>query len=257
MPLNLQSPARISVLTSNLQEIICQIEQLPRIHADWRFPWAAVLLEGARLGLGAPPWRHGPSRSAGSDRGQGRCSARVGCPAGGRRLACPLLIKGQQQLFPISADKRGRLWSQGAHGSASDAKVWRLPPGVLQVTLSRETATVRERVCVGPPSGPGRGCSARVGAGGQCPEPDPALALHGTGLQVPVPTGLGVSLLQRLREGPWPTGRACPQPGEAPGTTGPTGPNLLATRATPGKRRSLSTPGLELCQDRACPIKSL
>lgn len=54
--MNLQSPARISILRVNLKEIICQIDKLPGIWADRRFLLASVLDSRARLGLGDAPW---------------------------------------------------------------------------------------------------------------------------------------------------------------------------------------------------------
>lgn len=56
---NLQSPAWISVLRNHLQEIICRVDCLPGVLADWRFSWQLSSDSGTSLGLGAPPWPQG------------------------------------------------------------------------------------------------------------------------------------------------------------------------------------------------------
>lgn len=63
-PVNLRSPARISVLRSHLQEIICRIERLPGILAGWRFLLEAVLRLGSQIGAGAP-WPRWPLAGCG------------------------------------------------------------------------------------------------------------------------------------------------------------------------------------------------
>lgn len=60
---NLQSPAWISVLRNNLQEIICRVDCLPGVLADWRFLLAAVLRLGKQLGAGGSSLASGDPHS--------------------------------------------------------------------------------------------------------------------------------------------------------------------------------------------------
>ena len=99
-PGNLRSPARISVLRSDLQEIICRIERLPGVLAGWRFLLEAVLRLWGRVGArgsgasGDTRGLQGATGHTGSFNGQSRS------PAGGRSFPCPLLIEGQRPVVP-------------------------------------------------------------------------------------------------------------------------------------------------------------
>ena len=99
-PGNLRSPARISVLRSDLQEIICRIERLPGVLAGWRFLLEAVLRLWGRVGAGGSGASgdtrglQGATGHTGSFNGQSRS------PAGGRSFPCPLLIEGQRPVVP-------------------------------------------------------------------------------------------------------------------------------------------------------------
>ena len=95
------------------------------------------------------------------------------------------------------------------------------------------------------------GRSAHVGAGGQCPKPDPAVAwgaergfAWGRGYRCKCPQAWGSGDSRRG----WGRGmahRMSPSPAWKPrGNPGPALPDPPAARATPGKWRPLSTPGL-------------
>lgn len=75
--MNLQSPAQISVLRSNLQEVICQSEQLPGVLADWRFLLVAVLRLWSQIGAGG-------SASASGDPGRLQGATECTGPFNGR-----------------------------------------------------------------------------------------------------------------------------------------------------------------------------
>lgn len=81
-PVNLRSPARISVL-SHLQEIICRIEWLPGILAGWRFLLEAVLRLGSQIGAGGSVASVALGQLRGDTEHTGGFNGHLGSPAGG------------------------------------------------------------------------------------------------------------------------------------------------------------------------------
>ena len=139
----------------------------------------------------------------------GRFRARLPSPAGGHRSARPRLIEGPRPVVRHQSHKRRPLCSQGANGSASDAKIRRPPHGILHKRPCRDSRPfiVRRGLWWGLHPASGGPLSPRGGRTGS--RPASALAQRGCGSARGRGYRPGVrGLVQGRGKGAWPTGPA-------------------------------------------------
>lgn len=139
----------------------------------------------------------------------GRFRARLPSPAGGHRSARPRLIEGPRPVVRHQSHKRRPLCSQGANGSASDAKIRRPPHGILHKRPCRDSRPfiVRRGLWWGLHPASGGPLSPRGGRTGS--RPASALAQRGCGSARGRGYRPGVrGFVQGRGKGAWPTGPA-------------------------------------------------